>query len=103
VGLASKLLPDFSFFFAQGEDGTSTKFAVKGAKFNSGFYMGTNNKLNIMAEVINYQNVTKDVFLAMDYEYIPNVTVRAKDFHDVGIGAITVEPCSSSALRKNSE
>jgi hypothetical protein len=62
--------------------------------------VGKYNSINIMAEVINYQSVVKDVYLALDYEYIPNVKELAKDFHDVGIGALTVQPCSTSSFGK---
>jgi hypothetical protein len=97
--LASSLIPKFSFWFAQGDDGTRTHFAAKGSEMKSGFYMGTDNKINLMTEVINYENVEKDFYITIDYEYIPELTSLPKDYYDVGIGALTVVPCSSANLR----
>jgi hypothetical protein len=67
----------------------------------SGFYMNKSDKINLMTEVINYSNEEKDIYLTIDYEYLPNLPALPKDFLDVGIGAITVSPCGSANLRKS--
>lgn len=97
AGLA-KLMPAISVFVAQGDEGSATAYHGMN-KIKSGFALGTDDKITMMAEVINYDKVAKEVYLSLDYEYVKKPVDR-KEYYDVGQGAINVSPCSTSSLRK---
>jgi len=48
--------------------------------------------------VINYENKEQEVYVSLEYEYLPNYPTEPKDLHDVGMGAINVSPCGLQAL-----
>jgi hypothetical protein len=62
-------------FIGQGEDnGDSTiMFTSADGKYNSGFHVGTADKFLLNADLVNYNNVTKDVYLIFDIEYIDGI------------------------------
>jgi hypothetical protein len=67
-------------------------------RIKSGFFLGKDEKISIMSEVINYKKTSQDVYLTLEYEYLPSPVDR-KETYDVGIGAINVNPCGSQTLR----
>jgi hypothetical protein len=91
--------PSISVFIGQGDEGSAMSFTVKNSPIKSGFWIGANDKFNVMSEVINYDNFPKDMYISMEYEYIP-MPSRPKEYYDVGMGAINVSPCSTIALCK---
>jgi hypothetical protein len=92
-------MPSISVFIGQGDEGSAMTFAAKHSPIKSGFWIGDKDKFNVMSEVINYENAPKDVYITMEYEYIP-MPSRPKEYYDVGMGAINVSPCGSIALCK---
>jgi hypothetical protein len=94
--LMEKFMPSFSVFLAQGDEGSPNAFHGMG-KVKSGFFLGTKDKINIMSEVINYDNVAKEIYLTLEYEYLPKLENR-DEWYDVGQGAINVSPCGTSSL-----
>ncbi|KAF2395827.1 hypothetical protein EJ06DRAFT_255790 [Trichodelitschia bisporula] len=94
----STLAPPISVFVGQGDEGSGLTFQTKGSTLKSGFYLSAKDQLNMMAEVINYKNVGQDVYITLEYEYIPNLPTRPKEYLDVGMGAINVDPCGKVAL-----
>ena len=95
-GLVEKVTPAMSVFIAQGDEGSPTSFEGMN-KIKSGFALGTEDKVNVVAEVINYDNVEKEVYMTLDYEYVPNMADH-KEWYDVGQGAINVSPCDTMNL-----
>lgn len=75
-------------------------YATKDSPLKSGFWISNTDHLNMMAEVINYDQFEKDIYVSLDYEYLPNFKSRPKEYYDVGFGSINVTPCGSSMLRK---
>jgi hypothetical protein len=73
-----------------GSAGSGNPFAVKGSAVKSGFYMGKNDQMQVMAEVVNYDKVEKDIYVTLDYEYVKG---RPEGTLDVGMGAISVDSC----------
>jgi hypothetical protein len=46
-------------------------FTTPDGKFNSGFYLGNNDKMLMQAEIVNYRKEPQKVFLQFDVEYLP--------------------------------
>jgi hypothetical protein len=40
-------------------------------KFDSGYYLGKNDKMLMQAEIVNYNKISKSVYLQFDVEYVP--------------------------------
>ncbi|KAF2425340.1 hypothetical protein EJ08DRAFT_663670 [Tothia fuscella] len=92
-------LAGISVFLGQGDDGTAMTYMQKGQKVKAGYYISKSASTNLMTEVINYRNAEQEIFVSLDYEYIPNMPTRPKEYLDVGMGAINVEPCGSQNLK----
>lgn len=99
-GLLSALIPKMSVFVGQGDEGTATSFFAKGSSVKTGYFIGTKDTFSMLAEVVNYEKKEQEVYVTIDYEYIPNVPARTKEWLEVGMGALTVTPCGSQNLRK---
>lgn len=99
-GLLSALIPKMSVFIGQGDEGTATSFFAKGSSVKTGYFIGQKDTFSMLAEVVNYEKKDTEVYVTIDYEYIPNVPARTKEWLEVGMGALTVTPCGSQNLRK---
>jgi hypothetical protein len=97
----SSAMPGISILLSQGDEGTPATFYVRDAVIKSGFYVSKKDWFNMMMEVINYEKYERDIYLSLDYEYIPNMPSRPKEWLATGIGAVNVSPCDSSNLRKS--
>jgi hypothetical protein len=95
--LTSFTPPAISVFVGQGDEGSAMAFATKNSPIKSGFWVSNKDTFNFVAEVINYDNVEKDVYLSLEYEYLP-MPSRPKEYYDVGMGAINVSPCETISL-----
>lgn len=102
-GLLGVLTPKMSVFIGQGDEGTATSFFAKDSSVKTGYFIGTKDTFSMLAEVVNYEKKEQEVYVTIDYEYIPNVPSRTKEWLEVGMGALTVTPCGSQNLRKCSE
>lgn len=94
AGLAA-LAPSYAVLIGQGDEGTGLKFVAETEQFKSGFYLGKETELNLMAEIANYNAQERDVYVKVEYEYLPNMPTRPQEYYDVGMGAINVAPCES--------
>jgi hypothetical protein len=90
-------MPSISVFIGQGDEGSAMAFTARNSPIKSGFWIGAKDTFNVMSEVINYDNVPKDVYISLEYEYLP-MPSRPKEYYEVGMGAINVSPCSSIAI-----
>lgn len=99
-GFLSALIPKMSVFVGQGDEGTATSFFAKGSSVKTGYFIGKKDTFSMLAEVINYEKKDTEIYVTIDYEYIPNVPARTKEWLEVGMGAITVSPCGSQNLRE---
>jgi hypothetical protein len=90
----SKLPGGATVFFAAGAEGTENIFTANSTQVKSGFYVQKQDKLHLSAEVINYDNAAKDIYLSIEYEYVPG---RPPGYLDVSLGAINVDGCARSA------
>jgi hypothetical protein len=97
-GLMDKFMPAVSVFIGQGDENSPTSWDGMN-KIKSGFALGATDKISMTAELINYDKFKKEVYLTLEYEYVPNMKDH-KDWYDVGMGAINVSPCGTMNLRK---
>jgi hypothetical protein len=97
LGKMSGFMPSISVFIGQGDEGSAMAFTAKNSPIKSGFWVSATDKFNVMSEAINYDNVAKEMYISMEYEYLP-MPSRPKEYYDVGMGAINVSPCGSIAL-----
>jgi hypothetical protein len=88
-----------SILLGQGDDGTAMTYMTKGQKVKAGYYLSKTDSTNLMSEVINYKNEPQEFYVTLDYEYIPNMPTRPKEYLDVGLGAINVQPCGLQNLK----
>jgi hypothetical protein len=62
-------------FIGQGEDNgdQAILFTSADGKFNSGFHVGAEHKFMVWADLVNYNNVTKDIYITFDIEYVDGI------------------------------
>jgi hypothetical protein len=93
----------FSIFIAKGNEADSSIFAVPSSstpsQLKSGYWVGKNDTMLGIAEVVSYKEVPQDVYLSIDYNYIPMNGSRPKEYLDVGFGVIMTEQCGDLSLR----
>jgi hypothetical protein len=80
---AGKMLPAMSIFVGQGSEGGANTFAPVGnnTEVKSGFHIQKNDKITLLAELVNYNQKPTPVYLALEYEYLPK---RPTGYLDVG-------------------
>jgi Fe-S cluster biogenesis protein NfuA len=95
----------FSMFIAKGNEGDASIFAPlnSSSPVKSGYWIGKNDVILGMGEVINYKTVPRQVYLTIDYEYIPVNGARPAEYLDVSFGTVMVEQCGSINLRMFSQ
>jgi hypothetical protein len=90
------LLPQYSVFVGGGGSvGSSSVFAVKNSRFKSGAYVGPSDSFLYTSEVVNYDPVDKDVYLTLDFEWLPKKT---KSLLNTGMGFVGLN-CTSFAFQ----
>jgi hypothetical protein len=91
----------FSMFIAKGNEGDASIFAPLNTKspMKSGYWMGKGDQVLGMAEAISYKDVPQEVYLTIDYEYIPVNGPRPAEYLDVSFGTIMVTDCGELNLR----
>jgi hypothetical protein len=75
IGFFNKLLPinlPLAPFTGRGEDGgpVSAVFTSDDGKYGSGFHLGNDDYIVVQSDLVNYNNVTQNVYLTFDYEYV---------------------------------
>jgi hypothetical protein len=60
-------------FAVQGEDNgdSAILYTTQDGSFDSGFYVGRNDKFLLNSDLVNYNADTKKVYITMDVEYMP--------------------------------
>jgi hypothetical protein len=90
IPLPPKPMPAASVFVGKGDEGGSMMFATKDKQVQSGFYIQSKDAILAQAEVVNYDDYDKEIYLNLDYEYTSG---RPAGTLDVGMGAIDVSGC----------
>jgi hypothetical protein len=88
---------------SKGHENEPTMYAVPGAPFKSGFWLGKNDAITANVEAINYKNEPREVYLSIDTEYLQMEEKRPAEYLAVGQGMITSGGCNMAglALRKS--
>jgi hypothetical protein len=68
-GKAAKGTINTSVFIGGATEEGDEKFTSEDGKFNSGYYIGKNDKINMIVDVVNYNNETRNVYINADIEY----------------------------------
>jgi hypothetical protein len=101
AGSSSSLPSGLSLFIGKGNEGDSSIFApLNSTAVKSGFWIGKNDKMTATAEVVNYRDTPKDVYFAIDMEYLKFDGGRPAGYLDVGFGALLIEQCGNLFFRK---
>jgi hypothetical protein len=79
-----------SLFTGDSEDKGDSLYTTPDGTFNSGYYIGRDDKMLSVAQVVNYANKTQKVFAKIEVEYIPG---KIKDALEVGIQSMSVTGC----------
>jgi hypothetical protein len=84
----SNLIPAVSVFVGGGGSvGSGNAFAVKDSKIKSGAYVGQSDQFQFSSEIVNYDPVEKEVYLTLDFEWLPGKT---PNLLNVGMGSISL-------------
>jgi hypothetical protein len=84
-----------SVFVAAGAEGTGNVFTANSTTVKTGFFVQKQDKMLLQAEVVNYDSITKDIYLSLEYEYMTGVGQK-EGWLDVAMGAINVDGCAKS-------
>jgi hypothetical protein len=80
-----------SVFLGKGDEFDGKVFTPEGGAIKSGFYMKKADSINVLAEIVNYDTFDKDLYLRMEYEYLPG---RPEGYLDIGMGAVHAANCN---------
>jgi len=69
-GVSMARIP-MSSFVGQGSEGGANIFAVKNSPIKTGFLIGKDDKFIISAELVNYKPKPTNIYLELEYEYLP--------------------------------
>jgi len=84
--------PRGKLFLAQGVENFTTWYTTGDGQFNSGYHAG-NNGYALIAEVINYKTSEQNVYVTVDYDYIPGFVGS-----DANMLIVGVEGCLNSEV-----
>ena len=90
-GPLSSIIPKVTIFLGGGGSvGSGSALAVPDRvnRVKSGAYVGPNDAFQFTAEDINYQPVEKEIFVTLDFEWVPG---KVSNLHDVGMGSIWLD------------
>jgi hypothetical protein len=90
-GPLSSIIPKMTVFLGGGGSvGSGSALAVpdRVSRVKSGAYVGPNDAFQFTAEVINYQPVEKEIYVTLDFEWVPG---KVANLHDVGMGSIWLD------------
>ncbi|KAF2663440.1 hypothetical protein BT63DRAFT_461169 [Microthyrium microscopicum] len=85
--------PKVSIFVGKGNEAQATLFAAPNTTVKSGYYIGKTDQIYASAEIVNYKTYDREVYLSLDYEYVPGNGKRPEGYMDVGMGAINIDAC----------
>ena len=80
-----------TLFTGGAEDKGDTFFTSGDGKFNSGFYIGKNDRIMSGAEVINYRTVSQKVYVQLELEYVEG---KISDALEVSAQSVSVTGCA---------
>jgi hypothetical protein len=93
---------NFAIFLAKGNEGDTSIYApLNNSRIKSGYWIGKNEKLSVIVELVNYKTVPRnDAYFSIDLEYIPFKDGRPKEYMDDSFGVIMTDTCGDISLRE---
>jgi hypothetical protein len=91
--------PMSEFFVAVNEDsgtGYSDLYTTPDGKFNSGYYVGSADKISMGAEFMNYRQFRQTVYVALEAEYMPG---KVPGFSDTTAFILSAVGCGPSNIK----
>lgn len=96
--LSKRQFGGFSMFIGQGNEGDVTLYApINSTVVKSGVWIAKGDKVSATAELVNYNQDPKEVYFAIDAEYL-KMDQEPKDYLPTGTGAIQLMQCGNLAL-----
>ncbi|KAF2670726.1 hypothetical protein BT63DRAFT_199949 [Microthyrium microscopicum] len=89
--------PAPSLMLAKGNEGDTTVFSSVNDTVKSGYWIGKDDPLLLMTEVVNYQNEPQEVYFTVDMDYLSFPSGPPKEYLDVRWGMLQVA-CSTTGL-----
>jgi hypothetical protein len=93
----AKILPKVSVFVGGGgQVGSGSAFAVplSVSKVRSGAYISKSDTFQFASEIVNYDPVEKEIYLTLDFEWVPS---KENELHDIGMGSVGLD-CKADAM-----
>ncbi|KAF2400927.1 hypothetical protein EJ06DRAFT_521587 [Trichodelitschia bisporula] len=85
------LIPAVAVFVGGGGSaGSGSAFAARNSNVKSGVYITKSDTFQFTSEIVNYDPVDKEIFLTVDFEWVPG---KIPGLLDVGMGALSVDDC----------
>src|SRR6195952_5114098 len=94
-GQKPSLFKQPSTIMGASEEIGASSYTTPDGVFNSGYYIGKNERIMVTGEVVNYTNDTKKIYSVSDLEYIPG---RPAGSLDVSVQVVSVNQCESSDI-----
>jgi hypothetical protein len=66
----AKMIP-ISVFMAGGLEASEFKFSTTNSSLQTGYYIGKGANIMINVDIVNYDNVAKDLYMVSELEYLP--------------------------------
>jgi hypothetical protein len=66
----AKMIP-LSVFMAGGLEASEFKFSTTNSSVQSGYYIAKNANVVVNVDIVNYDNVAKDLYMISELEYLP--------------------------------
>jgi hypothetical protein len=76
----------------KGQEKNAVNFMPLNQKLKSGFWIGQNDTIMTSVEIVNYKDVTQDVYLSLDLEYL-SFDARPKNYSNVEFASLLAIPC----------
>ncbi|OCK73864.1 hypothetical protein K432DRAFT_220984 [Lepidopterella palustris CBS 459.81] len=82
-----------STLVTKGQENKASFYAPVKSTFKSGFWLGKDDTISTNIEAVNYRNESREIYFAIDYEYLPFPESKLKDYFDVGMGMMSSSGC----------
>jgi hypothetical protein len=90
-------IPKMSVFVGGGgQVGSGSAFAVPEtvSKVRSGAYISKSDTFQFSSEIVNYDPVEKEIYLTIDFEWVPG---KVDQLHDIGMGSVGLD-CKADSM-----
>jgi hypothetical protein len=85
-------------FVVSGNDEAANWFTTTNGAFNSGYTVGENQMLAMQAELVNYKNESQQVYVTVDYEFVPT---KPEGVADSSVSLFSVTGCAFPDYHRN--